>query len=117
MTNDTAVQRQDVGIQQPAKTGSIKIDYYNVKKAALILRALNHKLRQQLIKLIEEEKKITVTEIYVRLKLEQSVASQHLAILRKAGIVTTQRDGKFIFYIINHKRIDEISNFVTELIG
>ncbi|MDO9373910.1 MAG: metalloregulator ArsR/SmtB family transcription factor [Bacteroidota bacterium] len=117
MTNDTAVQRQDVGIPQPTKTGSIKIDYYNVKKAALILRALNHKLRQQLIKLIEEEKKITVTEIYVRLKLEQSVASQHLAILRKAGIVTTQRDGKFIFYIINHKRIDEISNFVTQLIG
>ena len=117
MTNETAVERPDVGSQNLPKTNSIKIDYYNVKKAALILRALNHKLRQQLIKLIEEEKKITVTEIYVRLKLEQSVASQHLAILRKAGIVTTQRDGKFIFYIINHKRIDEISNFVTQLIG
>lgn len=117
MTNDTAVPRQDVGLQHSSKVSTLKIDYYNVKKAALILRALNHKLRQQLIKLIEEEKKITVTEIYVRLKLEQSVASQHLAILRKAGIVTTQRDGKFIFYIINHKRIDEISNFVTQLIG
>lgn len=117
MTNDTALPRQDVVIQNTTKTGTIKIDYYNVKKAALILRALNHKLRQQLIKLIEEEKKITVTEIYVRLKLEQSVASQHLAILRKAGIVTTQRDGKFIFYIINHKRIEEISNFVAQLVG
>ncbi|MEO6718844.1 MAG: metalloregulator ArsR/SmtB family transcription factor [Ferruginibacter sp.] len=117
MTNDTAEQRPEVDLQNSPKLSSIKIDYYNVKKAALILRALNHKLRQQLIKLIEEEKKITVTEIYVRLKLEQSVASQHLAILRKAGIVTTQRDGKFIFYIINHKRIDEISNFVTQLIG
>jgi len=117
MTNDTATKRQDVSLQQANKMGTIKIDYYNVKKAALILRALNHKLRQQLLKLIEEEKKITVTEIYVRLKLEQSVASQHLAILRKAGIVTTQRDGKFIFYIINHKRIDEISEFVNELVA
>ncbi|HMO63043.1 MAG TPA: metalloregulator ArsR/SmtB family transcription factor [Ferruginibacter sp.] len=96
---------------------TIKIDYYNVKKAALILRALNHKLRQQLLKLIDEEKKITVTEIYVRLRLEQSVASQHLAILRKAGIVTTQRDGKFIYYMINHKRIEEISRMVTDLVG
>ena len=96
---------------------TLKIDYYNVKKGALILRALNHKLRQQLIKLIEEEKKITVTEIYVRLRLEQSVASQHLAILRKAGIVTTERDGKFIFYLINHKRIDEISKLVNELVA
>ena len=69
----------------PAKASTnppINVDYTALKKAALVLRALNHKLRQQLLKLIEEEKKITVTEIYVRLRLEQSVASQHLAILR-----------------------------------
>ncbi|MDB5275059.1 metalloregulator ArsR/SmtB family transcription factor [Ferruginibacter paludis] len=119
MTNLTASAppEQHPALPQTPTTGSIKIDYYSVKKAALILRALNHKLRQQLLKLIEEEKKITVTEIYVRLRLEQSVASQHLAILRKAGVVSTQRDGKFIFYIINHKRIDEISNFVNELVA
>jgi DNA-binding transcriptional ArsR family regulator len=96
---------------------SINVDYHALKKAALVLRALNHKLRQQLLNLIEEEKKITVTEIYVRLRLEQSVASQHLAILRKAGIVTTQRDGKFIYYTVNFKRIDEIDTFVKQLVG
>lgn len=96
---------------------AINVDYHALKKAALVLRALNHKLRQQLLKLIEEEKKITVTEIYVRLRLEQSVASQHLAILRKAGIVSTERDGKFIFYTVNYKRIDEISQFVKDLVG
>jgi len=96
---------------------SINVDYHALKKAALVLRALNHKLRQQLLKLIEDEKKITVTEIYVRLRLEQSVASQHLAILRKAGIVTTERDGKFIYYMVNYKRIDEISQFVKNLVG
>jgi ArsR family transcriptional regulator, virulence genes transcriptional regulator len=95
---------------------TIKVDYYNVKKAALILRALNHKLRQQLVKLIDEEKKITVTEIYVRLRLEQSVASQHLAILRKAGIVNTEREGKFIYYMINHKRVEEVSKIVNDLV-
>ncbi len=95
----------------------INVDYHALKKAALVLRALNHKLRQQLLKLIEDEKKITVTEIYVRLRLEQSVASQHLAILRKAGIVSTERDGKFIFYTVNYKRIDEISQFVKDLVG
>ena len=96
---------------------TLKIDYYNVKKAALILRAVNHKLRQQLLKLIDEEKKITVTEIYVRLRLEQSVASQHLAILRKAGIVNTERDGKFIYYLVNHNRIEEVSRIVNELVA
>ncbi len=104
----------------PAKnysTTSVNFDYHALKKAAMVLRALNHKLRQQLIKLIEDEKKITVTEIYVRLRLEQSVASQHLAILRKAGIVNTERDGKFIFYTVNFKRLDEISNFVKNLVS
>ena len=116
MTNDIAPKRQDVSLQPPQKTGSIKIDYYNVKKAALILRALNHKLRQQLLKLIEDEKKITVTEIYVRLKLEQSVASQHLAILRKTGFVNTERDGKNIYYFINHERFEELNKFATQLL-
>src|ERR1700749_3092646 len=111
---------QDVVADEEKSTiekAAIKVDYYNVKKAALTLRALNHKLRQQLLKLIDEEKKITVTEIYVRLKLEQSVASQHLAILRKAGIVSTERDGKFIYYVINHQRIEEISQFVNNLVA
>src|SRR5450432_592082 len=84
----------------------LNIDYHSLKKSALILRSLNHKLRQQILKIINEDNKITVTEIYVKLRLEQSVASQHLAILRKAGIVSTQREGKFIYYAINASRID-----------
>ncbi len=101
------------------KTSTIitAMDYHNLKKAALVLRALNHKLRQQVIKLIEDEGRLTVTEIYVRMRLEQSVASQHLAILRLAGIVVTERDGKFIYYTINKKRIEEISKFVEDLVG
>ncbi|RYG08650.1 MAG: transcriptional regulator [Chitinophagaceae bacterium] len=96
---------------------TLKINYHNLKKAALVLRALNHKLRQQILTLIETEKKITVTEIYVRLRLEQSVASQHLAILRRAGIVTTQRDGKFIYYTVNYKRIEEINVLIEDLVA
>src|SRR3954465_12545482 len=96
---------------------AININYHNIKKASLVLRALNHKLRQQILSLIETEKKITVTEIYVRMRLEQSVASQHLAILRRAGIVSTQRDGKFIYYTVNYKRIDEITKMVDDLVG
>jgi DNA-binding transcriptional ArsR family regulator len=99
-----------------ASSASTTVDYHNLKKAALVLRALNHKLRQQILKLIDDKKKITVTEIYVKLRLEQSVASQHLAILRRAGIVLTQRDGKFIYYGVNFKRLEDISRFVEGLL-
>ena len=83
----------------------------------MILRAINHKLSQQILKLIDEHGKITVTEIYVKLRLEQSVASQHLAILRKAGFVKTERDGKFIYYTVNTGRIEELNQFVESLLN
>lgn len=101
----------------PENGDSLKVDLLNVKKAALILRAINHKLRQQILKLIDEQAKITVTEIYVKLRLEQSVASQHLAILRKAGFVRTERDGKFIYYTVNAARLEELNKFVESLLN
>ncbi|MFS8083164.1 MAG: ArsR/SmtB family transcription factor [Ginsengibacter sp.] len=91
-------------------------DYLRIKKAALVLRAINHKLRQQFIKTINEHGRITVTELYVQLRLEQSVASQHLAILRRAGVVSTIREGKFIFYTINEERVEQIKKFVEDLL-
>jgi DNA-binding transcriptional ArsR family regulator len=101
----------------PPENGTLlKVDLLNVKKAALILRAVNHKLRQQILRLIDENRKMTVTEIYIQLRLEQSVASQHLAILRKAGFVKTDRDGKFIYYSVNTSRMDELNRFVDDLL-
>lgn len=96
---------------------SVKVDLISIKKAALILRALNHKLRQQILKQIDESGKITVTELYVKLRLEQSVASQHLAILRKAGFVKTSRDGKYIYYSVNTERLKELNKIVEQLLN
>lgn len=93
-----------------------KVELLKIKKAALVLRAINHKLRQQMMRIIDERGKITVTELYSILHLEQSVASQHLAILRKAGFVKTERDGKFIYYTVNIERIKEINIFVDNLL-
>jgi len=95
----------------------LKVDLMNVKKAAMVLRAVNHKLRQQILKQIDEQGRITVTELYVKLRLEQSVASQHLAILRKAGFVKTYRDGKFIYYSVNAERLKELNRFIEELLN
>ncbi len=96
---------------------NIPMDLIGLKKAALILRAINHSLRQQIVKLISTNGKMSVTEIYIQLRLEQSVASQHLAILRKAGYVKTDRDGKFIHYSVNNSRLEEVNGFIKDLIS
>ena len=98
-----------------AEKTPLKIDYLIVKKAALVLRALNHRLRQQMIQVLDAQGKMTVTELYVQLRLEQSVASQHLAILRRAGIVRTEREGKFVFYRLDPERIETINACVEKL--
>ncbi|HNP23109.1 MAG TPA: metalloregulator ArsR/SmtB family transcription factor [Panacibacter sp.] len=104
-------------INDPGTNENVKLDFLHMKKSMLILRAINHKLRQQIIKLLDERRKMTVTEIYVELRLEQSVTSQHLAILRRAGLVSALREGKFIFYALNYKRIKELNTFVEQLVG
>ena len=96
---------------------TITLDFLHVKESALILRAMNHNLRQEIMKLIDGDGKMTVTEIYVKLRLEQSVVSQHLAVLRRSNIVETKREGKFIYYAINYDRVAEINRFVEAFIA
>ena len=92
-----------------------ELDYGDLRKAVLVLRAVNHDLRQQMIQLLREHGRMTVTDIYVKLRLEQSVASQHLAILRRASVVNTERQGKYIYYSINPERLGQITRLVDEL--
>jgi predicted transcriptional regulator len=52
-------------LEPTVSSTELRIDVIQLKKAALILRAVNHKLRQQIMKLIHQNGKMTVTEIYV----------------------------------------------------
>ena len=106
---------EEVIIKNEGSGGQSKMDYVAVKNAAMTLRALDHKLRQQILKLLNENKSMKVTDIYVKLRLEQSVASQHLDKLRRAKIVSTERIGREIFYSLNSARIEQVAAFVNKL--
>jgi len=93
----------------------VQLDYADLRKAVLVLRAVNHKLRQRIIDLLEDEYLMKVTDIYIKLRLEQSVASQHLAILRRAGVIASDRQGKFIYYSLDKERLSQISSLVKDL--
>jgi DNA-binding transcriptional ArsR family regulator len=95
---------------------ALTIDHLNMKKAIVKLKALHHKLRIQILKLLDDNGKMTVTEIFVKLRIEQSVASQQLAILRSAGVVNADRQGKFIFYSINAEQIEYLNNAAITVI-
>jgi len=94
------------------------INFPKIKAAALVLRSVNHKLRQQILEAINKNgNRMCVTDIYVGLRIEQSVASQHLAILRKSGVIEPEKKDKRVFYSVNFKRLNEINNKATDLVG
>src|SRR5688572_17611929 len=66
-------------------------------QAARLLRALSNQNRLMLLCLLVEGEK-TVGELNESLPLSQSALSQHLAVLREEGMVSTRRDGQKIYY-------------------
>lgn len=95
---------------------SFVIDVKSIQKAASIYRAVNHALRLQIIEMIHKDGSINVTPVIKKLKLEQSLISAHLKILRDANIVNAERKGSSVFYSINYSQINRASILAEKLI-
>lgn len=91
------------------RKAKVSINDDKLQVSSEILRALAHPLRMRILGFIDQNEVINVNKIYNTLKLEQSITSQHLRILRMAGLVITERDGKFIYYKVDY---DKLSNAV-----
>ena len=91
------------------------VDPQQLRRAVVLLHALNHPLRQGILELLADGARLTVTKIFTALRIEQSVASQHLAILRAARLVAPERDGKYIYYTLVTDRLSRLLGLVAEL--
>ena len=87
-----------------------------LRPAMRILRALAHPLRLQIIRVIHDnDGSANVGEIFTTLQIEQSIASQHLRVLRQAELVKTRRDRKFIYYSLDYERLARTTKAITVL--
>jgi ArsR family transcriptional regulator len=66
------------------------------------MRALAHPLRLKILEHIDKQGEIHVNNIYNELNIEQSITSQHLKVLRLAGVVSQEKVGKFMNYTVNY---------------
>lgn len=81
---------------------------------AELLKALAHSRRLEIVQLLRDQE-LNVTDIYEMLDLPQANISQHLMILREAGVVTTKRDGKQMVYSLAHPKIAEASDLLRDV--
>lgn len=73
----------------------------NLEKIHDVVRALRHPLRQKILQLLSTSNQMNVKALYEFLKIDQSVASQQLRILRNVGLINFTMDGKNKFYKVN----------------
>lgn len=88
--------------------GNLVIDITKLEMAASKLRAIAHPMRIAIIDLLNTSPKLSVTEIYEKLNIEQASASHHLNILKNKGVLISKREGKKIFYSLKSVSLTEI---------
>jgi len=86
----------------------------NAKIAATMLKAIANENRL-LILCNLEGKELSVTELNDHLELSQSALSQHLAVLRKDGLVKTRRESQTIYYSLSDARASKVIKTLHEL--
>lgn len=86
----------------------------NAKIAATMLKAIANESRL-LILCNLEGKEISVTELNEHLDLSQSALSQHLAVLRKDGLVKTRRESQTIYYSLSDVRASKVIKTLHDL--
>ncbi|RMF37548.1 MAG: ArsR family transcriptional regulator [Planctomycetota bacterium] len=65
-----------------------------------LLKVLSDETRLAVVRLLLEEPR-RVGQLSQDLHVEQSLLSHHLKVLREAGLVETQRDGKSVLYSLS----------------
>jgi ArsR family transcriptional regulator len=78
----------------------------NEVKAALF-KALGHPGRVRLLELLVDGER-PVSALVADLGLEPSHVSQHLALLRQAGVVTSRREGNAVYYRLASHHVAEL---------
>ena len=82
------------------------------------LKAFGNEKRQEIfLSIFADGKEHNITEVSERAGIAQSTASEHLAILKRAGILVSRKVEKEVFYRIDRRgilaKIDEVRSYLS----
>lgn len=89
-------------------------NYKKYEDAAEKLKAMAHPMRICILKGLSEKPCCNVSNMQECLEVPQSTLSQQLSILRRAGLVVTERKGKHVEYQLADDRIIELIDFMIQ---
>lgn len=77
-------------------------------------KALSDPTRREIISLLKKEK-LPVNQILEHFDMTGATISHHLSILKEAGLVTSEKRGKYIYYELNLSVLEEILTWFSSL--
>lgn len=86
----------------------------NSEKAVVLLKAMANEKRLQILCLLLGSE-LTVGALSEKLNLSQSALSQHLAWLRRDGLVNTRKEAQNVFYSLKSHEVKKMIELLHEL--
>ncbi len=83
---------------------------------ARLFRVLGHPARVRILELLRDGER-SVGALQRELGLDSSGTSQHLAALRRVGLVTSRREGTSVYYRIEHEDVFALLTAGRAIIG
>ncbi len=88
----------------------------DAEKLARIFRLLSADARVRIVQLLKR-RSLCVTELTSQLGITRPATSQHLGLLRNAGIVKALKRGFFVYYYLDKKKMSLLSKAANELLS
>jgi ArsR family transcriptional regulator, arsenate/arsenite/antimonite-responsive transcriptional repressor len=85
------------------------------EELARLCWAVAHPARVRILRILLAQKACLCGELVDQLPLAQSTVSQHLKILKEAGVVQGEIDGPKICYCVNSASLERLKKLVSEL--
>ncbi|MES9900446.1 MAG: metalloregulator ArsR/SmtB family transcription factor [Sedimenticola sp.] len=82
---------------------NLMVDDNDIERASRSLKAMSHPLRLKILCTLSDQE-VSVQEIVEQVGTSQSNISQHLAILRDKGILSSRKDANRVFYRVSDSR-------------
>ena len=86
------------------------------RELKLLCRAVGDVSRMKILRTLAAVPEISVTELAYRLLMSQPLASWHLRILRRAGVITTRREGRQVYCALAPERVAEFREAIGDLV-
>lgn len=85
-----------------------------LEEKAELLKAISHPVRLCILTLLIQEEQSNVGDIQCCLDVPQPTVSQHLAKLKSAEILSSERNGTEIIYKIKNNEVKEIMKLILQ---